>query len=152
MSAMVSIVRATTAAECASVRALAVAHARYERSDTVVPADWATRILDLIRTERLELFLAEVSATPVGFATLTHDVGTWAAAPYAHLDSLYVAEGHRDAGVGKLLTDAVIELARERGSGELQWQTPTWNSGAIRFYNRLGARQQRKERFTLALM
>ena len=134
------------------MRALAEAHARHERSDIVVPADWATRILDLITTKRLELFVAEVSGTPIGFATLTHDVGTWAAAPYAHLESLYVAEGHRDAGVGRLLADAVIERARERGSGELQWQTPAWNSGAIRFYSRLGARQQSKERFTLAFM
>ena len=63
-----------------------------------------------------------------------------------------MAEGHRDGGVGKLLAHAVIELARERGSGELQWQTPAWNSGAIRFYSRLGARQQSKERFTLAFM
>jgi hypothetical protein len=66
---MVSIVRATTEAECAPVRALAEAHARYERSDTVVPADQATRILDLITTRRLDLFVAQVSGTPVGFAT-----------------------------------------------------------------------------------
>ncbi len=132
------------------MRALAEAHARYERSDTVVPADWATRIVDLIRTKRLELFVAEVS--DLLSASDAHDESERGSGSIRASDSLYLAEGHRDAGVGKLLADAVIERARERGSGELQWQTPAWNSGAIRFYSRLGARQQSKERFTLAFM
>jgi GNAT superfamily N-acetyltransferase len=50
-----------------------------------------------------------------------------------------------------LLVEAAADVAREDGCFELQWQTPSWNEGAIRFYQRLGARSTSKERFTLPL-
>ncbi|SCK59058.1 hypothetical protein H180DRAFT_05647 [Streptomyces sp. WMMB 322] len=35
------------------------------------------------------------------------------------------------------------------GLGEVQWQTPSWNEGAIRIYDRPGTTRQDKARFTL---
>jgi hypothetical protein len=35
------------------------------------------------------------------------------------------------------------------GDDEIQWQTPTWNTDARRFYERLGARPAEKIRYTL---
>jgi ribosomal protein S18 acetylase RimI-like enzyme len=40
--------------------------------------------------------------------------------------------------------------ARAQGCEALQWQTPVWNEGAIRFYDRLGATRLAKQRYTLA--
>ncbi|MDT9695245.1 hypothetical protein [Streptomyces sp. P17] len=39
--------------------------------------------------------------------------------------------------------------ARARGLGQVQWQTPPWNTDAIRFSDRLGARAQEKRRYLL---
>lgn len=154
-SAPASIERVIDADGCEAVRPLVVDHARYERSSTVVPADWARRASALITDGRLELFAAVVDDLPVGYATLTVDIGTWSAAAFAHLDCLYVDEAHRGGGLGRQLVDAVIAHAHahahESGAGELRWQTPAWNSDAIRFYERLGAHRQTKERFTLPL-
>jgi GNAT superfamily N-acetyltransferase len=133
------------------VRPLVEAHAQYERSETTLPPDWDSRTADLIETGRLMLLVAVAAGAPVGYATLTDDVATWSAAPYAHLDCLYVAEAHRDTGIGRLLIDAAVRCAVDQGYSELQWQTPAWNAGAIRFYDRLGARHQAKERFSLAV-
>lgn len=150
-SPSVSVERASSPAECAAVRGLVEAHARHEKSPTVVPLDWGIRLSDLIAAGRLALFVAKINGERVGYATMTHDVSTWTGLGYAHLDCLYVAEGHRDAGIGVALIDAISEHARRLGFCELQWQTPTWNAGAIRFYTRLGATRQSKERFALSL-
>jgi len=151
MSSTISILEATSSTECASVRPLVEAHVRYERSATVLQSDWDSRTAALVEAELLVLFVAVTAGAPVGYATLTRDVATWSATPYAHLDCLYVADEHRDAGIGRLLVDAVVERVRRWGYAELQWHTPAWNAAGVRFYERLGAQHQAKERFSLAV-
>lgn len=146
----VTVRRVVTTAECGPVRALVLAHARHERSDVVVPADWADRVAGEIAAGHLDLFVAASGGAPIGYAAVTTDVATWSAERYAHLDCLFIAGGHRDRGIGRLLVGVVLEHVRERDLGELQWQTPAWNDDAIRFYRRLGARHATKERFVLA--
>jgi ribosomal protein S18 acetylase RimI-like enzyme len=148
----VVVERVVSAAECADARELARAHARYERSPHGIPDDWAERMSTAVAAGHVELFVARRGPTAVGYATMTCVFGTWAVDRYAHLDCLFVAEGHRDAGVGRMLVEAVVARGRERRLGELQWQTPAWNEDAIRFYRRLGPRQQAKERFFLPLV
>ena len=130
---------------------LAAAHARYEHSATIIPADWAGRVEELLHTGQIALFAALVAGKPIGYASLTWGVSTWTASPYGHLDCLYVDDAHRNEGIGRRLLDAVIAHTQDLGLGDLQWQTPPWNVAAIRFYRRLGADQQTKERFTLTL-
>lgn len=147
----VSVLLARTEAECASVRALVDAHVRFERSDAVLPEDWAGRMAGLVNAGRLVLFLAVRRGAPIGYATVTHDVSTWSGRTFAHLDCLFVDDGDRGRGTGRLLFDAVLDHARSVGCYGLQWQTPAWNEGAIRFYRRTGAVNTTKERFTLPL-
>ena len=44
---------------------------------------------------------------------------------------------------------AVRQRAQMLGCEAMQWQTPVWNEGAIRFYDRLGATRLAKQRYTL---
>lgn len=137
--------------EIEPVRALAVAHARYEKSTKIVPLDWAARMRALVEAGQIDLFVVERDGPPVGYASMNRIVGTWLAEPYAHLDCLFVDESSRGAGVGRKLVDAVVDHARGLGLRELQWQTPAWNEGAIRFYRRMDVQQLGKERFFLSL-
>ncbi|MCP2267992.1 Acetyltransferase (GNAT) family protein [Actinokineospora diospyrosa] len=66
------------------------------------------------------------------------------------MDCLYLRPGARGRGVGQLLFEAVREQAKVLGLKEIQWQTPGWNEGAVRFYGRLGATAVEKVRFTLS--
>ncbi len=116
-----------------------------------MPEDWEQRIAHHIQSGRLELYVASVLGTPVGYASVTNDVETWAGEQFAHLDCLFVADTRRHSGIGRRLIAAVVEEARRNGNDVLQWQTPAWNEGAIRFYERLGATHHTKERFSLAL-
>ena len=148
---IVTVHHARTEADFAPVRALAQAHARFEQSNVVLPADWSRRMAGLTAAGRVDLFVATAEDEAVGYASVTNDVSTWTGATYAHLDCLYLADGHRGHGSGLLLFDAVVGRARSVGRTELQWQTPAWNEGAIRFYRRTGAHSHDKTRFVLPL-
>ncbi len=131
---------------------LCAARAAYERCDFVAQGH-VERLQAALAMGRVQAWWLEQSGQgdAVGYASVTLDWATLAAQPFAHLDCLYLSESARGHGAGRLLVDAAIRFAREQGCRTLQWQTPHWNTGAIHFYQRLGARSQAKQRFALAL-
>lgn len=94
-------------------------------------------------------WVVEGSDELAGFAAARLELATWDAALYLHLDCLYLREAYRGRGWGETLMQKAAETAVESGAVNLQWQTPTWNRDAIRFYERLGAAGKEKLRFTL---
>ena len=149
---MIAVRAAISEQELAAIRPLVQAHIEYERSDAALPADWEARAWRLVVAGRLVILIALDGADAVGYASVTTEVGTWTASSFAHLDCLFIAEGYRGAGVGRALFDAVAAEARRQGHRDLQWQTPDWNSGAIRFYEGMGGTSKDKKRFSLALV
>ena len=65
---------------------------------------------------------------------------TYRAKPNVIVKELYVADGHRGKGVGKLLMKAVAQEADEAGCGLIKWYVAKWNQRGIEFYERLGAK------------
>jgi ribosomal protein S18 acetylase RimI-like enzyme len=61
-----------------------------------------------------------------------------------YLKELYVAGTARSAGVGEKLIEAIRALARKRGDTRVLWTTGEDNTGAQRFYDRLGMRREKK--------
>jgi GNAT superfamily N-acetyltransferase len=53
---------------------------------------------------------------------------------------LYVKQGSRSQGVGRMLMDAVQKTATAEGISRLSWAVHKTNTGARRFYESLGAR------------
>lgn len=151
MTVTVSIAKALTIEECAAIRPLVQAHIEYEQSDVILPDDWAGRTAQLASAGKIIVLVARAEDQSVGYASFTSDVATWKGESFAYLDCLYVSDARRGAGIGRRLIDAAATEASTSGYRELQWQTPTWNIAAIRFYERLGATHQTKQRFTLPL-
>jgi ribosomal protein S18 acetylase RimI-like enzyme len=56
----------------------------------------------------------------------------------AELISMWVAPEYRKAGVGRLLVDAIVGWAGDRGVRSLQLMVTSCNDAAIEFYKRLG--------------
>jgi GNAT superfamily N-acetyltransferase len=153
-SASVSVRRATSE-DVPRLVELITAHAEHENSAITITG-LATRLTNtLIEPQtRAACFVAEISTPPtrvIGYATCTTEFATWSASEYLHMDTLYVDDTHRNHGVGQLLMNAVTTHAAHLGLNEVQWQTPDWNTNAIRFYERLGATATSKTRFKLAL-
>ncbi|MFG2502385.1 HAD-IA family hydrolase [Streptomyces sp. NPDC048441] len=144
-------VRYARPADLPRIAELADEHAAYEKSPPLTPG-LAGRLDGLLfgtPEPRLRCLVAELPGGEiVGYATCAPEVSTWDGAEYLHMDCLFLRDGHRGLGLGPLLTDAVAAEARALGLTEVQWQTPAWNEGAIRFYNRLGADAKEKLRYT----
>ncbi|MEU6373737.1 GNAT family N-acetyltransferase [Streptomyces sp. NPDC046909] len=145
------VVRRAVDADLADVVALIGEHAVYEKADP--PADGLeVRLRGLLfgaAEPRLRCFVAELDGGVIGYATCSAEVSTWDGAEYLHMDCLFLRDGHRGLGAGEALMNAVRDEARALGLDHVQWQTPAWNEGAIRFYERIGAVAKEKRRFFL---
>ncbi|MFD3515753.1 GNAT family N-acetyltransferase [Streptomyces sp. NPDC058657] len=131
---------------------LAAEHAVYERAAPPAP-DLAQRLTALLfdtPAPRLRCLVAEQPGGHiVGYATCVPELSTWQGREYLHMDCLFLTPDSRGAGLGAHLMDAVKAEARALGLTEIQWQTPAWNQGAARFYDRLGAHSHEKLRYSL---
>ncbi|MFI5533034.1 GNAT family N-acetyltransferase [Kitasatospora sp. NPDC051853] len=132
---------------------LAAEHAAYERA-APPPADLPGRLARLLfdgPSPRLRCFVADPGDgdAPIGYATCAPELSTWGGTEYLHLDCLFLRDGHRGHGLGARLMEAVLAEARALGLAQVQWQTPPWNTDAIRFYDRLGGRATTKQRYAL---
>ncbi|WP_336605889.1 GNAT family N-acetyltransferase [Streptomyces sp. BA2] len=129
---------------------LVAEHAAYEKGAPPAPGleQRLGALLFGVPDPRLRCLVAELpGGEVVGYATCAPEISTWDGAEYLHMDCLFLRDGHRGLGLGERLTDAVAAEARALGLTEVQWQTPAWNEGAIRFYGRIGAEAKEKLRF-----
>jgi GNAT superfamily N-acetyltransferase len=132
--------------------ALCMDHALYEQAsyDPAGKVKGLQRVL-FATPPRLYSWLAWRGGVPMGYATASVEFSTFAAAEYMHMDCLFVDAKVRGNRVGQALMDAVVAMTRSLGLQEVQWQTPEWNDGAVRFYERRGAVAKAKQRFTLTV-
>ncbi|SDP95636.1 Acetyltransferase (GNAT) family protein [Actinopolyspora xinjiangensis] len=84
---------------------------------------------------------------PCGFMTVTTDFATWSAERFAYMDCLFLRDGYRGMGIGRMFLDRLREFSAAEGCGWAEWQTPTDNELGIGFYRRMGAEAKHKIRF-----
>ena len=84
-------------------------------------------------------FVAEVEKEIVGMALVYDRFSTWKGRSI-HLEDLIVSEKMRGNGVGKALYSKVIAYAAAQKVKRLEWVVLDWNEGAIKFYEKNGAR------------
>jgi ribosomal protein S18 acetylase RimI-like enzyme len=93
-------------------------------------------------TAEANLFQCFVAETDdkniVGFATFFFTYYSWSGKAL-YLDDLYVQDAYRKLGIGKMLLDEVIALAKNNGCKKIRWQVSKWNDYAIAFYKSIGA-------------
>lgn len=95
--------------------------------------------------------VVEGSKELIGYATYMQQFSTWDVEYYTYMDCLYLLETSRGFGIGEKLINRIKEEARNSGCTHIQWQTPVFNTRAINFYERIGAKSKPKERFFLEL-
>lgn len=71
----------------------------------------------------------------MGFALYYIRYSTWKG-QRMYLEDLVVTEKARGKGAGKLLLDALIVEAKEKGFSGIMWQVLNWNEPAINFYRK----------------
>ena len=87
-----------------------------------------------------EVVIASFDGEPAGFALFFHNFSTFLGRPGIYLEDLFVIPALRGHGIGQVLLSHLAKIAVKRGCGRLEWAVLDWNTDAIRFYERLGAK------------
>ena len=137
-------IRRGTARDVPAILALIRGLAEYERLAHEVEATAArVRRHGFGRRPYFETLICRSGRTPVGFALYFFTYSTFLARPTLYLEDLFVVPAERGTGGGKALLAALARIAVRRGCGRMEWAVLDWNTPAIGFYERLGARLRR---------
>lgn len=80
-------------------------------------------------------WVAEADENVEGFALYYTRYSTWKG-KRMYLEDIIVTEKMRGHGLGKLLLDKLIGVAKEKGYTGMMWQVLDWNERAISFYKK----------------
>ena len=93
---------------------------------------------------RIQAYLAEVEGRPAGYAFVFETYSSFLALPTLYLEDLFVLPEFRNRKVGYALFTHMVAEAHRRGCGRMEWTVLDWNSLAIDFYKRLGAKHMKE--------
>jgi GNAT superfamily N-acetyltransferase len=85
------------------------------------------------------VFVAEVEKEIVGIALYYYRYSTWKG-KIIHLEDLVVKEKMRGTGLGYALYSEIIRQAKRDNVQRIDWHVLDWNSPAIAFYEKSGAK------------
>ena len=116
--------------------------AEYEH---LTPPDEGARarlIRDMFSTPpRIEAYLALLDGLPVGYALVFETYSSFLALPTLYLEDIFVLPEHRRGGIGMRFFRTLVAEAHRRGCGRMEWTVLDWNTPAINFYRKIGARE-----------
>ena len=87
----------------------------------------------------VEGLIAEAAGEPVGYALYFPNFSSFRGQRGFYLDDLYVREGHRGSGAGRMMIAHIAAEGRRRGFERIDLLVLDWNKPALGFYERLGA-------------
>jgi GNAT superfamily N-acetyltransferase len=129
---------------------MCIEHAEYEKLPFDATGKCERLEEQLFQSQpRLYCLVVESGQEIVGYASFSFEFSTWQVQEYLHLDCLFLRPQVRGHGIGSQVMDFVCQFALKHGCTSMQWQTPPFNEGGIRFYHRIGATSRDKIRFYL---
>ena len=129
---------------------LCEAHSHYEQCE-YNSVNKAKRLAEDLfsNPSKLHCLVVEKENALIGYATYMKQYSTWDAQEYVYMDCLFMNESSRGFGLGEKLVKRIQEEGKKLGCNLVQWQTPEFNTRAIKFYHRIGASSKDKKRFFL---
>lgn len=82
--------------------------------------------------------VAENSKAIIGLSLYYYRYSTWKG-KRLYLEDIIVTENQRGQGIGKILFERTIQVARESDCTGMMWQVLDWNEPAIAFYKKYSA-------------
>jgi len=144
------IIRLANKTDIQQIIDLCEAHAIFEKSEYVKKGKAEHLAIDLFaKTPKLYCLVVESQDRLIGYATFMKQYATWNACEYIYMDCLFIDESARGLGIGEDLIKRIQQEGKMLGCKLIQWQTPNFNTRAIKFYKRIGATSKSKERFFL---
>ena len=118
--------------------------ARFEKLPPPDDAEAARLEEQVFGSRTLDALVAELDGAIAGMAIYWEAIGSsFRARPSLFLEDLAVTASARSRGVGEALMVALAREAVARRAVRMEWAVLEWNTGAMRFYERLGAGPRR---------
>ncbi|MDQ2699804.1 MAG: GNAT family N-acetyltransferase [Actinomycetota bacterium] len=102
------------------------------------PSVLEPRIRGFIREGPKHFLLADDDVGVQGFAQFDFHVSVWSDGPILFLDELYVKPTHRGYGLGKMMMETMVSIARERGASGMEVVTGEDDTAARGLYESFG--------------
>jgi len=109
--------------------------ALYEKAPEQVTNSKENLHYDLFVAPICEAIVAEEDEEILGFALYYTSYSTWKGR-CLYLEDFYVKEKYRKRGIGKLLFDEVVRIAKEKKVKRMDWQVLEWNEPGLEFYKK----------------
>lgn len=132
---MISTIRKAERSDVAAIFALIQELALYEKAPEQVTNTAENLANDLFEKNVCEAIVAVFNTEIVGFALYYTSYSTWKGA-CLYLEDFYVKEEVRKQGIGQLLFDQILLIAKSKNVKRMDWQVLEWNEPAIRFYQK----------------
>jgi ribosomal protein S18 acetylase RimI-like enzyme len=109
--------------------------ALYEKAPEQVSNSAEQLSQDLFKSFICEAIVAEENTEIAGFALFYTAYSTWKG-KILYLEDFYVKENHRNKGIGNMLFEKVVEIAKDKKVKRMDWQVLEWNALALGFYEK----------------
>lgn len=114
--------------------------AEYERAPQEVTNTLALMEVDGFGPQPIYgFYVAEEDGIIQGISLYYFRYSTWKG-KRLYLEDIVVTQAHRGKGIGQLLFDQTMKKALEENCTGMMWQVLEWNTPAIEFYKKYGAR------------
>jgi GNAT superfamily N-acetyltransferase len=134
------IIRKATKNDMPSVLELIQELATFEKEPDAVVVTVADLIHDGFSENPLfQCFVAEVDGEIIGMALYYYRFSTWKGKTI-HLEDLIVKENKRGTGAGFALYKEIIKQGKAENVRRIEWNVLDWNTPAIDFYEKSGAK------------
>lgn len=134
------IIRKGTKEDVSSILSLIKELAVFEKEPDAVIVTEADLLRDGFSENPLYYtFIAEEDGEVIGMALYYYRYSTWKGKTI-HLEDLIVRENKRGTGAGLALYKKIIEQGKLDGVKRIEWNVLDWNTNAIKFYEKSGAK------------
>jgi ribosomal protein S18 acetylase RimI-like enzyme len=93
-----------------------------------------------------QAILIMADEAPVGYAIFYPCFASFRGQRGIYLEDIYVRPKYRREGLGEMMLRHIAREAHSRGFERIDFQVLSWNTPAINFYEKLGARRDTDER------
>ena len=134
------VIRKGTKEDVSSILSLIKELAVFEKEPDAVIVTEADLLRDGFSENPLYYtFIAEEDGEVIGMALYYYRYSTWKGKTI-HLEDLIVRENKRGTGAGLALYKKIIEQGKLDGVKRIEWNVLDWNTNAIKFYEKSGAK------------
>ena len=85
---------------------------------------------------KYQAFMGKVGEKYISYVIFFFTYSSFLALPTLFLEDIYVLEGYRQKGVGKMMFDFIKTTAKREGCGRIEFTVLTWNKLAQKFYEK----------------